>query len=48
MDLRSAELTKYAVNTMIAGRIALMNELANICEAYDADVASVREGRGQR
>jgi len=44
MDLRSAELTKYAVNTMIAARIALMNELANICEAYGADVSSVREG----
>lgn len=44
MDLRSAELTKYAVNSMIAARVALMNELANICEAYGADVSSVREG----
>lgn len=44
MDLRSAEMTKYAVNAMLAARISLMNELANICEAYGADVGAVREG----
>lgn len=44
MDLRSAEMTKYAVNAMLASRISLMNELGNICEAYGADIASVREG----
>jgi UDPglucose 6-dehydrogenase len=44
MGLRSAEITKYAVNAMLGSRISLMNELANICEAYGADIAEVREG----
>jgi UDPglucose 6-dehydrogenase len=43
MDLRSAEMSKYAVNSMLAARISLMNELSTICEAYDADIAAVRE-----
>jgi len=44
MDFRSAEMTKYAVNTMLAARISMMNELANISQAYGADIAAVREG----
>lgn len=44
MDVRSAEMTKYAVNAMLAARISLMNELANICEVSGADVGAVREG----
>ena len=43
MDLRSAELTKFAVNAMLAARISLMNELANIAEGYGADIGRVRE-----
>lgn len=44
MDARSAEMTKYAVNTMLASRISLMNQLAGIAEAYGADIGKVREG----
>ncbi len=46
MDVRSAELTKYAANVMLATRISLMNELANIAEKLDADIESVRRGIG--
>jgi len=41
---RSAEMTKYATNVMLAARISLMNQLADICAAYDADISEVREG----
>jgi len=44
MGLRSAEMTKYAVNAMLAARISLVNELAGICSAYGADIGEVREG----
>jgi len=44
MSIRSAEMTKYAVNVTLAARISLINELANICEAYGADIGEVREG----
>jgi len=44
MSFRSAEMTKYAVNTMIAARISMINELANVCQAYEADITEVREG----
>jgi len=43
MDHRSAEIAKYAVNVMLAARISVMNELANICGAYNADVTAVQE-----
>ncbi|MEO8313972.1 MAG: UDP-glucose/GDP-mannose dehydrogenase family protein [Pseudomonadota bacterium] len=46
MDIRSAELTKYAANAMLATRISLMNELANIAERVGADIESVRLGIG--
>jgi len=46
MDVRSAELTKYAANAMLATRISFMNELAALAEAVDADIESVREGLG--
>jgi UDPglucose 6-dehydrogenase len=44
--VRSAELTKYAANVMLATKISLMNELANIAERYGADVEQVRVGIG--
>jgi UDPglucose 6-dehydrogenase len=46
MDVRSAELTKYAANVMLATKISLMNELANIAELYGADIEQVRIGIG--
>ncbi|RZI44752.1 UDP-glucose/GDP-mannose dehydrogenase family protein [Herbaspirillum sp. HC18] len=45
-DTRSAELTKYAANAMLATRISLMNELANIADAVGADIEAVRKGIG--
>ena len=44
MSVRSAEMTKYAVNAMLAARISLVNELGNIAEAHGADIGEVREG----
>src|SRR5437867_6570920 len=44
MDVRSAELTKYAANAMLATRISFMNELANLADALDADIEHVRQG----
>ena len=46
MDLRSAELTKYAANVMLATRISLMNELANLADRLGADIEAVRRGVG--
>lgn len=46
MDVRSAELTKYAANAMLATRISFMNELANLADAVGADIEAVRQGIG--
>lgn len=44
MDIRSAEMVKYAANAMLATKISFINEIANLCEAYGADVDEVRRG----
>jgi len=46
MDIRSAEMTKYVANTMLATKISFMNEVSNICELVGADVNQVRIGIG--
>jgi UDPglucose 6-dehydrogenase len=46
MDIRSAEMTKYTANAMLATKISFMNEIANICELVGADVNNVRLGIG--
>ena len=46
MDIRSAEMTKYAANAMLATKISFINEIANICERVGADVNHVRTGIG--
>jgi UDPglucose 6-dehydrogenase len=44
MDIASAEMVKYAANAMLATKISFINEMANLCEAFDADVDQVRRG----
>ncbi len=44
MDVRSAEMVKYASNAMLACKISFVNEISRLCEAYGADVKNVREG----
>jgi UDPglucose 6-dehydrogenase len=44
MDVRSAEMVKYASNAMLACKISFINEMANLCEKYGANVTNVREG----
>ena len=46
MDVRSAELTKYAANALLATKISFMNELSNLAELYSADIEKVRVGIG--
>jgi UDPglucose 6-dehydrogenase len=46
MDIRSAEMTKYAANSMLATKISFMNEMSNIAEYLSADIEAVRLGIG--
>jgi len=46
MDIKSAEMTKYASNAMLATKISFINEMANICNSLGADIDSVRKGMG--
>jgi len=46
MDIRSAEMTKYAANAMLATKISFINEMANLCEKVGADISNVRRGIG--
>lgn len=44
VDIRTAEMLKYAANAFLAARISFMNEIANLCQAVNADVDMVRRG----
>jgi len=46
MDMKSAEMTKYASNAMLATKISFINEMANVCSSLGADIDSVRRGMG--
>ena len=46
MNVRDAEMTKYAANSMLATKISFMNEIANLCESLGVDVENVRKGIG--